>query len=207
MLILKRDFEKALTALIIGVERGCAKCAYGVAYLAHMLDSSQMSEDEAQRIFNPFYYQLKAMAEAGDDEASTMVAKSIFLGFVEDDESYFEWLEGPLENNYPPAIELLREIEQSEESILEETEVYDKHGMPILQESIIGCELDLSSDESIDHFTDLLHKKNLGNASALRGEVTKTELEDYNDIVELLEENKKQDELNKASFEGKYDIA
>ena len=186
--------EEAITACISGIERGSAKCAYTLAYMVFMIGTDNiMTEDEAQEIFAGFYEKLKALACNGDPEAMYMVAESIRLNLVEDeDESFGEWLERSASLGYEAAISLLNELYESEEPIEPEMR-YDKHGIEIKECHAATMTLDLTSDASIRAFSESLSRDDA--ESVIRAEPDYQTLLDLG-IDEVLEAEEKQREID-----------
>ena len=91
--IKNNQIEEALTTFISGVEKGCAKCAFGILQTTITYGSTTMTEEEAISIFRSCFDRIKCLAEMGDDEAMVIVAESIRDGFVEDgNEPALLWL-------------------------------------------------------------------------------------------------------------------
>ena len=109
----KREIEKALTTFIRGIDRGEAKCAFGVLKIVTDIGTPTFLEQEAVDIFTARYFDILAMAEDGDDEAMVMVAEAIRCGFVDDDEPYFMWLYRARSLGNADAAAILAEVESA----------------------------------------------------------------------------------------------
>lgn len=107
--------EDAVTAFIVGVERGFVKCAFGLCKTVISYTVYTVSEEEAISIFTEVYSELKKLAQ-GDTEAMVMVAESLRLGFVDDeDEPYLFWLERAASLGNERAYAVLTELEEDDE--------------------------------------------------------------------------------------------
>lgn len=110
--IAQNQIEEALTTFISGVDKGCAKCAFGILQTTITYGSYTMTEDEAISIFQSCYDGIKRLAETGDDEAMFIVAQSIRYGFVEDgDEPYLFWLQKAADLGNEEALILMHELD------------------------------------------------------------------------------------------------
>ncbi len=117
--IRENRIEEGLTAFVAGIDRGCAKCAYGILYTVFELGSHTLSIDEAIGIFDDFYPTIKRLAIDGDAEAMVMVAQGIRYGFTDDeDEPYMLWLTRAASLGDTDAMFIIREIEMLEERIM-----------------------------------------------------------------------------------------
>ena len=186
--------EEAITTSISGIERGSAKCAFALAYTTLMIGTDGvMSEDEALDIFKHFYKKLKLMAHLGDAEAMYMIAQSIRLNFVEDDDDpYGEWLEGAADLGCEDARLLLKELDELD--IPEEPEKrYDKHGIEIKECHATTMTLDLTSDASVCAFSEALSRD--GAESIIRVEPDHQMILDYG-IDEILAEDERRREID-----------
>jgi hypothetical protein len=134
----RNEVEQAITAFMVGLDRGECKCAYGIIHTLTHDCSYTMSEEEGISIFRAAYPDIKRLAEKGDAEAMRMVAEGIRLGFVEDeDEPYLYWLTKAASLGNSCAEDLLRELDEGD----------DPFALPDLSE----CLLEGGADE-----TDLL---------------------------------------------------
>ena len=128
-LIERNEVEKAITAFIVGLDRGECKCAYGILHAVTHFCSYTVSEEEGASIFSATYPQIKSLAQGGDPEAMVMVAEGTRLGFVEDeDEPYLYWLTKAAALGDLHADAILRELEESD----------DPFGLPDLSAYLIG---------------------------------------------------------------------
>jgi TPR repeat protein len=90
-----------------GLDKGEAKCAYGVLDAVINVGSYRISDDEAISIFQAAYPTIKELAEQGDAEAMFIVGEGIRYGVVDDDEPYMLWLnEASRRGNTDAALEL-----------------------------------------------------------------------------------------------------
>jgi hypothetical protein len=112
------DVERALTAFIGGVDRGFAKCGFGILKIAVEIGTNTLTEDEALSIFLSCYDEIRLMADGGDDEAMVMVAEAIRYGVADDDDPYFLWLWRAFELGNIAAADILAELDR--EMIAEE---------------------------------------------------------------------------------------
>ena len=170
-----------MTAFVAGIDRGCAKCAYGILYTVFELGSHTMSMDEAIEIFDDFYPLIKQLAIDGDAEAMVMVAQGIRYGFTDDeDEPYMLWLTRAAALGDTNAMSIIREIEMLEEPIMlpppPDTEAEPESTEMVLADGCTGIVYVANGDTAgtllADHVlvsdADLLVLRELGAEDALR---------------------------------------
>lgn len=110
------EVEEAITAFIAGLDRGDAKCAYGLVHTVINRGSYTVTEEEAISMFSSSYPGLRLLAREGDPEAMVMVAEGIRYGFVdEEDEPYLFWLIKAAELGHEGAMAILEELDLSDD--------------------------------------------------------------------------------------------
>ena len=171
----ENDVESALTVFVSGVDHGYEKCAYGLIKTVMTFGSYVFDELEAVSIFKENYQKIKEKAENGDTEAMVMIAEGERLGFIDDDETYFYWLEKAKSLGNKDADRILLEIEEFEEPI----------------KILVQDEDDYEKFREVSPF---------GLPDVVRAEPDATMLDDYG-ISDVLKEEKLRREILEASQE------
>ena len=144
--IRNNTIEEAINTLIAGLDRGYAKCAFGVIDAVINYGSYLMTDDEAISIFKSTYPDIKLLAEEGDAEAMVMVAQGIQYGFVEDeDEPYMFWLNKAREIDDVQVIKMLDEMDVADDLLWVSGEAQELHTDS--HKSVGGIDLLLLDDQ------------------------------------------------------------
>ena len=169
-LLKRKEVERALTVFLQGVDKGFAKCAYGIVQAVTTQGSPTFTQEEAISIFNESYEKIKALASQGDTEAMVMVAEGIRYAFVDDeDEPYLFWLNKAKEMGNKDAEFILEEIDK----------LYEPITITITDDFGNSTTAELSPDETAD---------------VLHAEPDNILLEDYG-IADILREEKRRAQI------------